>query len=152
MALSKIIAEGVDLNDTFAFTGTVTGAGLTSPFGNTVAVTSEGGAVTTNLAQGLAKSWNNINGSFTVQDSFNVASCVDEGGVAPNTYTINVTNSMANTTYMAHGNAETSGQAPRTIGISSPATSSYFVSCCVTNTPSDSTSVVGNTAVLGDLA
>ena len=27
MALSKIIAEGVDLTDTFAFTGTVTGAG-----------------------------------------------------------------------------------------------------------------------------
>lgn len=117
-----------------------------------ITIPGEGGTTKTSLQQGLAKSWNNINGSFTVQDSFNVASCVDEGGVAPNTYTINMTNSMANTTYMAHGNAETSGQAPRTIGISSPATSSYFVSCCVTNTPSDSTSVVGNTAVLGDLA
>jgi hypothetical protein len=117
-----------------------------------IVVTGEGNSTTTNLQQGLAKSWNNINSSFTVQDSFNVASCVDEGGAAPNTYTINMTNAMANTTYMAHGNAETSGQAPRTIGISSPATSSYFVTCCVTNTPSDSTSVVGNTAVLGDLA
>lgn len=117
-----------------------------------ITIPGEGGTTKTSLQQGLAKSWNNINGSFTVQDSFNVASCVDEGGVAPNTYTINMTNSMANTTYMAHGNAETSGQAPRTIGISSPATSSYFVSCCVTNSPSESTSVVGNTAVLGDLA
>ena len=49
MALIKVQSEGVNLSDTFAFTGTVTGAGLTSPFANTVAVTSEGGAVTTNL-------------------------------------------------------------------------------------------------------
>ena len=117
-----------------------------------ITIPGEGGTVKTNLQQGLAKSWNNINGSFTIQDSLNVASCVDEGGSAPNTYTINITNAMANTTYMAHGNAETSGQAPRTIGISSPATSSYFVSCCVCNNAAENTSVVGNTAVLGDLA
>ena len=117
-----------------------------------ITVTSEGGAATQSLQQGLAKAWNNINASFTIQDSFNVASCVDESGTAPNTYTINMTNAMSNTTYMAFGTAETSGQAPRNIGISSPATSSYLVSCCVSNSPSSGTSVVGNTAVLGDLA
>jgi len=119
---------------------------------NTSTYVSDGGNVEQNTVQGLAKAWNNINGSFTIQDSFNVASCVDESGTAPNTYTINMTNAMSNTTYMAFGTAETSGQAPRNIGISSPATSSYFVSCCVSNSPSSGTSVVGNTAVLGDLA
>ena len=138
MALSKIEADSV--------------SGLQETLTAASTVPSEGGAVTTNLVQGLAKSWHNINGSFTIQDSLNVASCVDESGDAPNTYTINMTNSMSNTTYMAFGTAETSGQAPRSIGISSPATSSYFVSCCVSNSPSSGTSVVGNTAVLGDLA
>ena len=36
MALSKIEADSVDLADNFAFTGTVTGAGLGSPFPNTL--------------------------------------------------------------------------------------------------------------------
>ena len=81
MALSKIIAEGVDLTDTFAFTGTVTGAGLTSPFANTVAVTSEGGAVTTNLVQGLAKAFVSLQqtGTQAVFDSLNNSSIVDQG-------------------------------------------------------------------------
>ena len=102
MALSKIIAEGVDLTDTFAFTGTVTGAGLTSPFANTVAVTSEGGAVTTNLAQGLAKAWSNFNGVGTIalRDSSNVASLSDDGVGA---YTVNLTNALSNANYCVTG-------------------------------------------------
>lgn len=78
MALSKIQAESVNLSDDFAFTGTVTGAGLTSPFGNTVAVTSEGAAVSTNLAQGLAKSWARYDQINDVdRDSFNISSISD---------------------------------------------------------------------------
>ena len=100
MALSKIEAEGINLADTFAFTGTVTGAGLTSPFGNTVAVTSEGAAVTTNLAQGLAKSWSAVNGTGTIAilDSFNTASISDiEEGV----HQVNYTSAMSNASYAA---------------------------------------------------
>ena len=97
MALIKVQSEGVNLSDTFAFTGTVTGAGLTSPFANTVTVTSEGGAVTTNLAQGLAKMWATINqSSFSVLDSINVSSASDDGtGV----FTVTRTNNMNNSNY-----------------------------------------------------
>ena len=99
MALSKIIAEGVDLTDNFAFTGTVTGAGLSSPFGNTVAVTSEGGSVTTNLAQGLAKVWVNFNGvTFGSRDSFAVTSLADNG---TGNYTVNYTNAMSSANFSA---------------------------------------------------
>ena len=148
MALTQVNRGGLNTGISDSSNATF----LTVDSSEQAVIKSDGGAVTTSVQQGLAKSWNNINGSFTIQDSFNVASCVDEGGSAPNTYTINITNAMANTTYMAHGNAETSGQNPRTIGISSPATSSYFVSCCVCNNGAENTSIVGNTAVLGDLA
>ena len=112
----------------------------------------DGTSPVTLTKQSAAKSWNYINGSFSVLDSFNVSSCTDEGGSAPNTWTINMTNAMANATYMVAGNAETSGQSPRNIGISSPTSSSYFVSCIVSNAPANSTSVTGNTSVHGDLA
>ena len=49
MALSKIEAESVNLADDFAFTGTVNTISTTVP--------AEGGSATTNLVQGLAKSW-----------------------------------------------------------------------------------------------
>ena len=44
-------------------------------------VKSEGGAATTSLRQGLAKSWINLNGTGTIaaRDSFNVASLTDSG-------------------------------------------------------------------------
>jgi hypothetical protein len=72
MALSKIQAESVNLADTFAFTGTV----------NTIStvVPAEGGSATTNLVQGLAKAWVNLNvETFGARDSFNVASTLDNG-------------------------------------------------------------------------
>jgi hypothetical protein len=79
MALSKIIAEGVDLTDTFAFTGTVTGAG--DVLDATTTVPSEGGAVTTNLVQGLAKAFVSLQqtGTQAVFDSLNNSSIVDQG-------------------------------------------------------------------------
>jgi len=46
-----------------------------------IAVTGEGNSTTTNLQQGLAKSWINLDGSGTIaiEDSFNVGSVTDEG-------------------------------------------------------------------------
>ena len=70
MALSKIQAESVNLADDFAFTGTVNTISTTVP--------AEGGSATTNLVQGLAKSWarydqiNDVN-----RDSFNISSISD---------------------------------------------------------------------------
>ena len=76
MALSKIIAEGVDLTDTFAFTGTVTGAGEITASST---APSEGGAATTNVVQGLIKVWADYSGGGTpvAEDSLNCSSITD---------------------------------------------------------------------------
>ena len=79
MALSKIIAEGVDLTDDYAFTGTVTGAGEITA---STTAPSEGGAATTNVVQGLAKMWCRVNysgGTPVASDSLNVSSLDDDG-------------------------------------------------------------------------
>lgn len=86
MALSKIDADGV--------------TGLQETLTATTTVPSEGGAVTTNLAQGLAKSWVNFNGTGTIaaRDSLNHASLVD-GGTGQ--YTDTYSNPMTDTNYVA---------------------------------------------------
>ena len=104
------------------------------------------------VAGGSAKSWNFINTSFSVQDSLNVSSCTDESGSSPNTWTINMTSAISNSTYAVSGNARTAGTSPRNIGVSAETTTSYFVSCIVSNAPSNSTIIVGGTIVHGDLA
>jgi hypothetical protein len=103
MALSKIIAEGVDLTDTFAFTGTVTGAG--DVLDATTTVPSEGGAATTNLVQGLAKTWVNFDGSgpTVIRDSLGISAILDLG----NGYTrLTFTSSFSNDDYAATGSAK----------------------------------------------
>ena len=70
--------------------------------GNTAAgditITSEGGAATMQLQQGVAKAWVNLDGSGTVTllDSFNIASVGDNG---TGDFTFNFSNNMSNTTY-----------------------------------------------------
>ena len=64
-----------------------------------ITVTSEGGAATQSLQQGLAKSWINLDGTAsgaTARDSFNVASTTDNG---TGQYTATFTNSMTNDDY-----------------------------------------------------
>ena len=60
-----------------------------------ITVTSEGGAATMQMQQGLAKSWVNLNGSGTIaiRDSLNVASLTDYG---TGDYRAVFTNSMNN--------------------------------------------------------
>jgi hypothetical protein len=91
MALSKIIAEGVDLTDTFAFTGTVTGAGEITA---STTAPSEGGAVTTNVVQGLTKAWVNWKGDgiVAIRDSINVSS-IDDNSTGQ--YDVNYSNLFA---------------------------------------------------------
>ena len=73
----------------------------------TAVAKSEGGAVTTNIAQGLLKSWAQINQSSTqaIQDSLNVASITD---VAVGSTTVTIANDMANNDYSVTtaGNSE----------------------------------------------
>ena len=79
-------------------TSAVTGAGFVATdqirgntAANSVTVVAEGGTVTTNLQQGLAKHWCSLNGTSTIaiRDSFNTASIGDGGN---GTYTITSTN------------------------------------------------------------
>ena len=71
--------------------------------GTKVSVSSEGGAVTTSVQQGLTKAWITFSGDGgTIRDSSNVASLVDDGtGI----YSYNFTSSMGNTHYTSSSSA-----------------------------------------------
>jgi hypothetical protein len=63
-----------------------------------ITVTSEGGAATQSLQQGLAKCWVNFNGTGTIaiRDSLSVSGLVDD---ATSDYTVNLSNAMANSNF-----------------------------------------------------
>ena len=99
MALTKVQAEGINLEHTFAFSGTVSGAGLASPFPTNTTSTSEGGANTTNICQGLAKGWRHLTGTGTptAEDSLNVGSITD---TATGRYSFNFSTNFGNANYV----------------------------------------------------
>ena len=59
-------------------------------------VVGEGGSTTTNLQQGLAKSWVNHTDGAAITDSLNIASGTDNG---TGNYDLTFTNAMGNATY-----------------------------------------------------
>ena len=65
-----------------------------------VTITGEGGTVTTNLQQGLIKTWINFNGQSTIatRDTFNITSITDNG---QGDYTVTIANDMGNANYCA---------------------------------------------------
>ena len=69
---------------------------------NAVTVTGENGSTQTSLQQGLAKAWNNFNGTGTVaiRESFNVSSLTDNGTAECSS---NLTNAMSNANYAGGG-------------------------------------------------
>ncbi len=77
----------------------------TIKMGNTSTYVSDGGAVTQNTVQGLAKMWVHFNGSGSqsVGDSFNQASITDD---AVGRYTVHITNDMANDAYSGYYDAK----------------------------------------------
>ena len=78
---------------------TIADAGVVTLLTTAVAK-SEGGDVTTNIAQGLAKMWLSFNGTGTiaVDDSLNIASLTDAG---TGNYTNTFTNAMSAATFAA---------------------------------------------------
>ena len=75
-----------------------------------IVVTGEGNSTTTNLQQGLAKVWLNLNGTGTiaVRDSFNVSG-VSDGGTG--NYTTSFTSSFDDANYShSHTNITEDGQ------------------------------------------
>jgi len=82
-------------------TNTLTG---TSTAGS-IAVTGEGNSTTTNLQQGLAKCWANIDGTSTahIDDSFNTSGITDNG---TGDYSISINNDMSSTDYAPTASTE----------------------------------------------
>jgi len=91
--LTATAAEGVTLAGTLAVTGVHT-------VGTNAVATSEGGAATSIISQGLAKVWTQFNGTSTVAlvDSFNIGSLTDRG---TGDYDLAFTNDMAGNTWAA---------------------------------------------------
>jgi len=73
-----------------------------------ITVTSEGGAVTQSLQQGLAKAWYNLNATATpaLRDSLNISTITDEG---TGRYEGNFTSAMGNANYAATGSNSVKG-------------------------------------------
>ena len=91
-------------------TAAVTGAGFVATdqirgntAANSVTVVAEGGTVTTNLQQGLAKVWVQFDGSASgaaARDSFNLSSLTDNG---TGDYTASFTNARGNANHAPQG-------------------------------------------------
>ena len=120
-------------------------------------VVGEGGTVTTNLQQGLCKSWINFNGTGTIAitDSFNVTSIADE---ATGYTTVTIANDMANTTYSVVGSCGPQVGTSLNVGVtfqheSSPQTATRVAP--VTRRRNDNTDVdctLVYCQIMGDLA
>ena len=95
--------------------------GTNVKIGNTSTYVSDGGNVTQNTVQGLAKNWCSYSFDASIQDSFNVSGITDE---ATASHTLAFTNSMSNDDYSASCGAL--GTSQETFGvIRTIATSSY---------------------------
>ena len=85
-----------------------------------IAVTGEGNSTTTNLQQGLAKSWINFNGTGTIaaRDSFNHSGLTD---VSAGNHTVTMSSAMGNVNYSFTGGVaeSTSSSASRVINFGS---------------------------------
>jgi len=119
----------------------------------TIAVTAEGGTVTTNLQQGLCKAWINFNGGDTIaiRDSFNITSITDNG---TGDYNITIANDMANANYSTlfgggeGGDADSGGRIPN-LAIQTTSVMDVF---CRNLENSAVDGVVQNLGFFGDLA
>ena len=119
--LTATSGEGVTLAGTLAVTGVHT-------VGTNAVATSDGGATTTSIVQGLAKAWVNFNGNGTIaaRDSLNVSGLTDR---AAGKYTITFSAAMADTNYNCPIGATEGGANAfnRAGGASSDATTSSFL-------------------------
>ena len=137
--LTATSAEGVTLAGTLAVTGVHT-------VGTNAVATSEGGAVTTSVVQGLAKCWAEVNmpGTPAILDSFNYSSIRDD---AQGRTTMFINNDMNNALYSKPG-SESDGAAVHCF-TQSPAVGSYQVNMYNGSAYVDKDF---STSVLGDLA
>ena len=83
-----------------------------------ILVTGEGNSTTTNLQQGLAKAWYDVQGSGTpaINDSLNGSSITDHG---TGDFTLTRTNPMNNLTYGVAGLSDFNGDDSRAVVVTS---------------------------------
>ena len=95
--MSNLLVQNIKhTNNTSAQTIDTSGR-TTAVLNNDTTYRSDGGAVTQNMVQGLAKSWTHFNGdSFGSRDDFNTSSLTD---VSTGNYTFAITNNMGNRNY-----------------------------------------------------
>ena len=82
-----------------------------------ILVTGEGNSTTTNLQQGLGKSWASFDQTSTghpVYDSFNVSATAD---IAAGTTKVSFSNNMSNANYSTSGGGQTDGFNSTTFGL-----------------------------------
>tara|TARA_R110002096_G_scaffold204811_1_gene390427 strand:- start:175 stop:582 length:408 start_codon:yes stop_codon:yes gene_type:complete len=118
-----------------------------------ITVTSEGGAATQSLQQGLAKAWCNLNGTGTIaqRDSLNHSSTTDN---TTGTYTFSLVSSMGNTNYISPTNCDRiidTRNGTEGVQYLNIATGSYKIEC-VNSVPNLSDEELVNTQTLGGLA
>lgn len=157
MALTKVKGSGVEgitnlSNATFLSVDASEVATLLT----SAVINSEGGAVTTNIAQGLSKAWLNLGGDGTIaiRDSFNIASVADN---ATGRYTPTLTNNMSSDDYAGFGggcihettsNNQQTRQGP---SINVQATANFQINCG-SNTYAQNDWEQPTAGLLGDLA
>ena len=100
--------------------------------------------------QTAAKSFNHIDTSFNIAKSFNVSSCTDETGNAPNNWTIAMTSAMDSANYVVSGVSD--GVANRVNTVDFTSSSAYKCSVFKADDPSGTTGNIAQTVVHGDLA
>ena len=116
-----------------------------------IAVTAEGGTNTTNLQQGLVKSWINFDGTGTIasRDTFNVSGIADNG---TGLYTVTFASNMSNANYASGvGSGENSTGGNRMCGLRERSTSTRELrSFSVNSSATDNAEVTY--IIAGDLA
>ena len=112
-------------------------------------VTGEGGSTTTNLQQGLVKSWVHYDENTAIQDSFNTASLSD-GGTGQTT--TQYTNNMASVSYCPTGSFDRLGSNINSTPFDGHTTSSCRMRTHTGSGALDVSTSGGQITVNGDLA
>ena len=116
-----------------------------------IVVTGEGNSTTTNLQQGLAKSWLQFNQTTpAITDSFNIGTVTDTGD---GDFTPNYTNAMSGLTYaVTSAGGQLNQDAGGRISETNPTNTSSY-QCVTTNSSGTRADHTGNSnATFGDLA
>ena len=156
MALTKVIGSGVEgitnlSNATFLSVDASEVATLLT----SAVINSEGGAVTTNIAQGLCKQWIHFNGEGTIAivNSFNTTSITDNG---TGDTSVTIANDMANDDFCVSGTCCSDASGDGVPAIQGPAVNEHAVSSYQVYTGSNTTAqgdvAVINLQTMGDLA